>query len=102
MEQITGGSALREGTKTPTPDIHPSVAAVAVEFPPNLYSQEEVIGALTDFAGPEFRRFALTSGVASRHTALPLAEYQHLTGFTDANENFLEIALDLGLGKRRT
>ncbi|MDT5260738.1 MAG: alkylresorcinol/alkylpyrone synthase [Mycobacterium sp.] len=95
MEQITGGSALREGTKTPTPNTHPSVAAVAVKFPPNLYSQEEVIGALTDFAGPEFRRFALTSGVATRHTALPLTQYKHLTGFTDANEKFVEVALDL-------
>jgi len=95
MEQIIGGSALREDTKTPTPNVHPSVAAVAVQFPPNLYSQEEVIGALTDFAGPEFQRFALTSGVASRHTALPLAQYKDLTGFTDANEYFLEIALDL-------
>jgi len=95
MEQIIGGSALREDTKTPTPNVHPSVAAVAVQFPPNLYSQVEVIGALTDFAGPEFQRFALTSGVASRHTALPLAQYKDLTGFTDANEYFLEIALDL-------
>jgi alkylresorcinol/alkylpyrone synthase len=66
-----------------------------VKFPPHLYSQEEVIGALTDFAGPEFRRFALTSGVAARHTALPLTQYKHLTGFTDANEYFVEVALDL-------
>src|SRR6202008_5181042 len=102
MEHITGGSALREGTKTPTPNDHPSVAAVAVKFPPNLYSQEEVMGALTDFAGPEFRRFALTSGVESRHTALPLTQYKHLTGFTDANEYFLEIALDLAEQALRT
>ena len=93
---------MREGTKTPTPNVHPSVAAVAVKFPPNLYSQEEVMGALTDFAGPEFRRFALTSGVESRHTALPLTQYKHLTGFTDANEYFLEIALDLAEQALRT
>ena len=74
---------------------NPSVAGVAVKFPPNLYSQEEVIGALTDFASPEFRRFALSSGVATRHTALPLTQYQHLTGFTDANEKFVEVALEL-------
>src|ERR1700746_4050220 len=95
MEHITGGSALREGTKTPTPNVHPSVAAVAVKFPPNLYSQEEVIGALTDFAGPEFRKFALSSGVSSRHTALPLSQYKKLNGFTEANDNFVEVALDL-------
>ena len=93
MEEIIGGGAVRVGTKTLTQN--PSVAGVAVKFPPNLYSQEEVIGALTDFASPEFRRFALSSGVASRHTALPLAQYKHLTGFTDANEKFIEVALDL-------
>src|ERR1700756_46180 len=102
MEHITGGSALREDAKTQTANTHPSDAAVAVKFPPNLYSQEEVIGALTDFAGPEFRRFALTSGGESRHTALPLPQYKHLTGFTDANEYFLEIALDLAEQALRT
>ena len=93
MDTITGGSATRLATKTPT--TNPSVAAVAVKFPPNLYSQEEVIGELTDFAGPEFRRFALSSGVESRHTALPLTQYKDLNGFTDANDAFVEVALDL-------
>jgi alkylresorcinol/alkylpyrone synthase len=95
MNTITGGSSGCLELKTPTTNADPSVAAVAVKFPPNLYSQEEVIGALTDFASPEFRRFALTSGVASRHTALPLTQYKHLTGFTDANDYFVEVALDL-------
>jgi alkylresorcinol/alkylpyrone synthase len=95
MQEIKGSDSLRLGVKTLTASADPSVAGVAVKFPPNLYSQEEVIGALTDFAGPEFRRFALSSGVASRHTALPLTQYKHLTGFTDANEYFVEVALDL-------
>jgi len=95
MENITGGGSGRLGLKTPTTSGDPSVAAVAVKFPQNLYSQEEVIGALTDFAGPDFRRFALSSGVASRHTALPLSRYKKLNGFTDANDNFVEVALDL-------
>jgi alkylresorcinol/alkylpyrone synthase len=102
MDIITGGRSTRLRLKKPTANTDPSVAAVAVKFPPNLYSQEEVIGALTDFAGPEFRRFALTSGVESRHTALPLTQYKHLTGFTDANEYFLEIALDLAEQALRT
>jgi alkylresorcinol/alkylpyrone synthase len=88
--------------KTPTVNADPSVAAVAVKFPPNLYSQDEVMGALTDFAGPEFRRFALTSGVETRHTALPLTQYKDLKGFTEANDNFLEIALDLAEQALRT
>jgi alkylresorcinol/alkylpyrone synthase len=74
----------------------PSVASVAVEFPPHLHSQDEVIGALAGFAGPEFRRFAATSGVATRHLALPLSRYPKLSGFTEANDAYVEIALELG------
>jgi alkylresorcinol/alkylpyrone synthase len=95
METITGGNPAHLGSKTPTANEDPSIAAVSVKFPQNLYRQEEVIGALTDFAGPEFRRFALSSGVASRHTALPLSQYKQLSGFTEANEAYLEVALDL-------
>lgn len=79
------------------PDIGaPSVAAVAVEFPPHRHSQEEVISALAGFAGPEFQRFAATSGVATRQLALPLSRYPQLSGFTEANEEYLDIALELG------
>lgn len=74
----------------------PSVAAVAVEFPPNRHTQDEVISVLADFAGPEFRRFAATSGVATRQLALPLSRYRQLNGFTEANDAFLDIALELG------
>jgi alkylresorcinol/alkylpyrone synthase len=74
----------------------PSVASVTVEFPPNRHSQDEVIAALADFAGPEFRRFAATSGVATRQLALPLSRYRELSGFTEANDAYLDIALELG------
>ncbi|ORV41256.1 stilbene synthase [Mycolicibacter engbaekii] len=74
----------------------PSLAAVAVEFPPHRYSQAESAQALGDFAGPEFRRFFEASGVASRHLALPLSRYSELSGFTEANDTFIEVALDLG------
>jgi alkylresorcinol/alkylpyrone synthase len=74
----------------------PSVAAVAVEFPPHRHSQDEVISALAGFAGPEFKRFAATSGVATRQLALPLSRYPQLSGFTEANEAYLDIALELG------
>jgi alkylresorcinol/alkylpyrone synthase len=81
-------SSLTRGT--------PSVASVAVEFPSNRHSQDEVIGALADFAGPEFQRFAAKSGVATRHLALPLSRYRELSGFTEANDAYLDIALELG------
>lgn len=88
-----GGSA---NSDTPMPTSPPSVAGVAVKFPPHRHSQGEAIAALTDFAGPEFQRFALSSGVQARHTALPLSRYRELTGFTEANAAFVEVALDLG------
>jgi alkylresorcinol/alkylpyrone synthase len=69
---------------------------VAVEFPPHRHSQDEVIGALADFAGPAFQRFAAKSGVATRHLALPLSRYRELSGFTEANDAYLDIALELG------
>lgn len=74
----------------------PAVAAVATEFPPHRHSQDEVMAALGDFAGPEFRRFANTSGVETRQLALPLSQYPDLTGFTEANDAYLDIALELG------
>ncbi|BBY32939.1 type III polyketide synthase [Mycolicibacter minnesotensis] len=73
----------------------PSLAAVAIEFPAHRYSQAESAEALGDFAGPEFRRFFDASGVASRHLALPLSRYAELTGFSEANDIFIDVALDL-------
>lgn len=93
METIAGDHAHNGGT---IPTANPSVASVAVKFPPHRHSQDEAIAALTDFAGPEFRRFAASSGVQARHTALPLSDYSKLKGFTEANEAFVDVALDLG------
>ncbi|MCV7077684.1 type III polyketide synthase [Mycobacterium szulgai] len=98
MDTFTGGTSTRLAVHTPgaVSRLHPAIAGVAVKFPENRYSQDEAIGALTDFAGPEFRRFALSSGVQSRHTALPLSRYSELSGFTEANDAFVGVALDLG------
>lgn len=79
---------------TVTPNI-PAVASVAVEFPPHRHSQDEVMAMLSDFAGPEFARFAANSGVATRQLALPLSRYSELRDFTEANDAYLEVALDL-------
>lgn len=51
---------------------------------------------LTSVGGPEFVRFAQTSGVQSRSLSLPLARYPELTGFTEANDAYIEVAVDLG------
>ncbi|OBG38905.1 stilbene synthase [Mycobacterium sp. E3198] len=41
-------------------------------------------------------RFAHTAGVDQRSLALPLARYPKLSGFTEANDAYLEVAVDLG------
>lgn len=75
---------------------NPSIAGVAVKFPPNRYTQSEAIRALTDIAGPDFQRFARSSGVEFRNTALRLPRYRELSGFTEANDAYLEVAMELG------
>ena len=98
MKTFTGGDPTRVGSKRPSlakVPADPFVAGVAVKFPPNRYTQKEAIRALTDFAGPEFQRFALSSGVEFRNTALPLSRYSQLSGFTEANDAYIDVALDL-------
>lgn len=95
MNIASGGNSARTGARTPVAENTPSVAGVAVQFPRHLNSQEDTIAALTDFAGPEFRRFAMSSGVESRHTALPLSRYADLSGFSEANDAFIGVALEL-------
>jgi len=74
----------------------PTVAAVAVEFPPYRVSQAEAMSGLTGFGGPEFERFAASAGVQQRRISMPLADYGTLSGFTEANDIFIETALTLG------
>ena len=74
----------------------PSVAGLAVEFPPHRHTQDELTSTLADIAGLEIQRFAASSGVSARQLALPLSRYGGLSGFTEANDAYLDIALDLG------
>ena len=74
----------------------PAIAAAAVEFPPHRHSQDEVVAALVGAAGPDFLRFAASSGVGTRQLALPLDRYPKLTGFTEANAAYLDVAMELG------
>ncbi|WP_199254137.1 type III polyketide synthase [Mycolicibacterium mengxianglii] len=79
-----------------TVDRAPAIAAAAVEFPPHRHSQQEVVAALVGYAGPQFQRFAAAAGVDHRNLALPLTRYPELSGFSEANAAYLEVALDLG------
>lgn len=74
----------------------PVIASASLAFPPHRYRQDELTAALTGFAGPDFRRFGAASGVATRRLALPLERYGELSGFTEANDVYLDVALELG------
>jgi alkylresorcinol/alkylpyrone synthase len=80
----------------------PAIAASAVEFPPHRHSQDEVVAALVNGIGSDFLRFAASSGVGSRQLALPLDRYPKLTGFTEANAAYMEVAMELGEQAIRT
>jgi alkylresorcinol/alkylpyrone synthase len=95
MNNITGGSSGITGLKTPITNADPTVSAVSLQFPPNYHSQEALIDRLSSVLGPHFRRFALTSGVEHRHLAVSMDRMEQLSGFTEANQVYLEVALDL-------
>lgn len=80
----------------------PHIAGAAVAFTPHRYNQDEVARELTGFADPAFLRFAQTTGVDWRSLALPLSRYPRLSGFTEANNAYLEVAVDLGEEAVRT
>lgn len=74
----------------------PHIIGTAVAFTPHRYNQDEVARELTEFTDPGFLRFAQTTGVDYRSLALPLSRYPRLSGFTEANNAYLEVAVDLG------
>jgi predicted naringenin-chalcone synthase len=74
----------------------PRIAGTAVAFTSHRYNQEEVASELTELTDPGFLRFAQTAGVDQRSLALPLSRYPRLSGFTEANDAYLEVAVDLG------
>ena len=92
MRPVTPG--VQGGNANTTPSA--SVAAVAIEFPPHRVGQREALSGLTNFGGPQFDRFGASAGVQNRRISLPLSQYGQLSGFTEANEIFVETALELG------
>ena len=86
-----------------TPELHapnrtgaPSIAGTGVAFTPYRYDQDEVTRELTKVGGPEFMRFARTSGVDHRNLALPVTRYPTMSGFTEANAAYIDVASELG------
>lgn len=75
------------------------VSAVRTVLPDHYYEQDELTQAAarwTDADQRLLRRFHTATQVTGRHLALPLERYEKLDDFTDANDAYVEAALDLG------
>lgn len=84
------------------------IAAVAPVLPAFAYSQSEITAELAPLisAAPARRavleRMHAASGIATRHTALPLERYRDLGTFREANDIFIRCATDLAERALRT
>ena len=78
------------------------IAATAVGFPRNYYSQEELLTLLTRIWSKRLvkyevlERFHRNVTVRGRYMALPIEEYERLDGFHSRNLAWIQTALDLG------
>jgi alkylresorcinol/alkylpyrone synthase len=80
-----------------------TIAAVHGVLGAHRYAQTELTELFTrlclpddDRAAAVARRLHTSTSIATRHLALPLERYPDLGGFTEANDAFLSVAVDLG------
>jgi alkylresorcinol/alkylpyrone synthase len=79
-----------------------TVLAVRGVLPPFQYEQRQLTEMFADLVVPEgesramVERFHTSAKVATRSLALPLERYPQLTGFSEANDVFLDVGANLG------
>ncbi len=75
---------------------------MSTALPEHCYPQAEITALFAESClGPQGKRDVLnrlhtSASVTTRHLALPLERYADLADFTEANDAFLEVAVDLG------
>lgn len=78
------------------------ITGVASAFPPNRYTQQEIVAALgrnwsDKLDKPQvLERLHSRVGVEYRHLALTIPEYEHMTTWEQANNAWIRVAEELG------
>ena len=78
------------------------IASVGSAFPPHYVDQETLIASLRDLWAARFHNVARIEElhrhvlVGGRHLALPLADYARMGSFTEANDAWIRVGLDVG------
>jgi alkylresorcinol/alkylpyrone synthase len=79
-----------------------TISAVRGVLPPHRYPQAQLTDLFGRLCLPDrtaravANRIHTSTGVATRHLALPIEQYDELDGFTAANDAYLSAAVDLG------
>ena len=79
-----------------------TIAAVRGVLPPYRYAQAVLTAAFARLVLPDGRQHALlerlhsSAKVSTRHLCLPLERFEQLRSFTEANDEFLSAAVELG------